>query len=56
MFVIYHYETILGKCALLFDQVVPSKRLAEDWIKHFGKDGKHYKFEKVGYYFGERTW
>lgn len=56
MFVIYHYETILGKCALLFDQVVSSKRLVGEWIKQFGEKDIHYKFEKVGYYFGEGTW
>ena len=56
MFVIYHYEEVMGRGATLIDATVPSVKIAEEWIKDKGLPSIRYHYEKVEYYFGKRTW
>ena len=57
MFVIYHYEEVMGKVVTLIDAtLVPSAKIAEEWIKDKGLPSMKYHYKKVEYYFGKRTW
>ena len=56
MFVIYHYEEVMGKGVMLIDATVPSPKIAEEWIQNKGLPSIRYHYEKVKYYFGKRTW
>ena len=53
MWVVYHYHTILGLTALLFDQVAITEIAAQEWIEKFGDSSIEYKYEKVGVYYGK---
>ena len=57
MFVIYHYEEVMGKVVTLIDAtLIPSAKIAEEWIKDKGLPSIKYHYKKVEYYFGKRTW
>ena len=56
MFIIYHYHNFMGVSGVVFDMTVPTEKIAEEWIAEHGNPSIRYNYEKVGYYFGKRTW